>query len=109
MKKAKEYLTAAGFDQTHWGKIIVAAENRGSFTDSNNDKAATWVTCACGRITQDIPRNRRSRPLDAELIRLGNKFSFEVESNEFLSAARILLRIEARAIVASKEYLGDKS
>jgi hypothetical protein len=95
---AKRYLESAKLDKTFWGKKIIAAEKRGGFTLSNSSRAATWVTCACGKITQDIPRNRRSRPLDAELIRLGNLFSTDVDTNDFLSTAYLLARIEKRAI-----------
>ena len=55
MNEAKQYLELKRLDTTYWGKRIIAAENRGRFTDEDGYEAGDFVTCACGRLTVDIP------------------------------------------------------
>jgi hypothetical protein len=114
MNKAKEYLELKGYDQTYWGKKIIAAEKRGRFTESNINHSADWVTCACGRVTADIPRDPDTHfhgyntPLDAILRERGFDFYTAVDDNRFLKAAQTLVSIEARAIVVAKAYLQEQ-
>lgn len=109
MKEAQEYLTAKNLDTTYWGKKIIAAEARGNFTESNINQSAEWVTCACGRLTGDIPRAADTRfqsynmPLDRVLKDLGFEFYNAVEDNEFLYAAELLDKIETRARIVAKQ------
>tara|TARA_R110000796_G_scaffold177389_1_gene294232 strand:- start:348 stop:683 length:336 start_codon:yes stop_codon:yes gene_type:complete len=110
MNKAKEYLELKGLDQTYWGSIIVWAEERGSFTTRSKEQAGSWVTCACGRVTSDIPRYElQSRPQDRLLNNLGGRFYGAVEENDFLAAAQTLVRIEARAIIVAKAHLQEQT
>ncbi len=96
----KDYLERHNLDQTYWGKKIIAAEKRGGFTSSNREQSNDWVTCACGRITQDIPRENGC-PHDLILSTLGSGFYNKVNNNEIDKAAEYLVEIEARAITVS--------
>ena len=105
VSEAKQYLELKGLGTTYWGKKIIAAENRGRFTDFNLEQAGDFVTCACGRVTVDIPRGGDYHvPLDSELERLGMQFDLDVTYNNFLEAARTLAAIEARAHIVANEH-----
>ena len=70
--KTLKILKKANLQDTYWGKKIIAAEKRGYFTQSNKNQSEEWVTCACGRLTHDIPRTARFRaPMDIILADLG--------------------------------------
>lgn len=85
--------------QTVWGQRIAAAQRRGWFTDEDNDEAASWVTCACGRITADIERSPGlGVPRDGRLRMLGTEFCVFVGADDFAGARRTLEAIELRAI-----------
>lgn len=106
---AQSYLLGRGLSATYWGKKIIAAEARGKFTESNINQSAGWVTCACGRVTADIPRDPDTRfqsyntPLDRILKGRGFAFYEAVEDNKFLDAAEILNDIETRARIVAKQ------
>ena len=109
MREAQEYLTEKNQHITYWGKKIIAAEARGKFTESNINQSAGWVTCACGKVTADIPRDPDTRfqsyntPLDRILKGRGFAFYEAVEDNKFLDAAEILHEIETRARIVAKQ------
>ena len=105
MNEARQYLELKGLDATYWGKKTIAAEKRGRFTDFNLEQAGDFVTCACGRVTADIPRRRDyDVPCDEELERLGMQFESDVLTDNFLEAAKTLTAIEARALIVAKEH-----
>tara|TARA_R110000796_G_scaffold115597_1_gene227728 strand:+ start:443 stop:880 length:438 start_codon:yes stop_codon:yes gene_type:complete len=114
--QAEDVLNMAGLASTYWGKKIIAAEKRGKFTASNRQHAADWVTCACGRVTGDIPRepcldedsHSYNLPLDSLLKHHGFNFYDNVEEGRFLAAAETLVSIEARAITVAKAYLQEQ-
>ncbi len=112
--QAEDVLNMAGLDTTYWGKKIIAAEKRGRFTKSNSNEASDWVTCACGKVTSDIPRNLDENspvyktPIDYRLQERGFDFYNTVEDNEFLAAAQTLVAIENRAITVAKAYLKEQ-
>ncbi len=116
MNEAKEYLELKGLDNSYWGKKIIAAEERGKFTASNRHHAADWVTCACGKITSDIPRtldldedsHSYNVPLDSVLKDHGFSFYDNVEADRFLAAAETLVSIETRAIIVAKAHLKEQ-
>ena len=109
MNKAREYLELKGYDQTYWGNIIIEAEERNCFTEENEIDSGGWVTCACGRVTSDIPRyENKGRPQDKILNRLGDYFPITVEADEFLEAAKTLVRIEKRALRVAKAHLQEQ-
>jgi hypothetical protein len=72
------------------------------------EKSAQWVTCACGQLCKEIPRNECNRPLDADLQLLGvsfmdklkiakNVFYRQHSFKEYLDEAKdILIKIEQR-------------
>ena len=95
-------LRRARLDRSHWGQKILNAEQRGRFTDEEEMRAIDWVTCACGRVTHDIPRDTNGAPLNGELARLGVAFSDAVAERDFSEAASLLIQIEALAVKVSK-------
>ena len=105
MNEARQYLELKGLDTTYWGRKIIAAEKRGDFTGFNVQQAGDFVTCACGRVTTDIPRCRDyGGPLDSKIVRLGMQFDLDVTYNNFLEAAQTLTDIEARALIVANEH-----
>lgn len=98
MKTAKEILEKAKLHKTVWGKRIIAAEERGYFTDEDKRLARSWVTCACGKVTHDIPRNWGNRPIDDQLVQYGCVFEKNIIRHQAKDAANTLIKIEKRAI-----------
>ena len=93
-------------NNTDWGKRIIEAERCGRFKEIDKELANDWVTCACGKITADIPRNKEmNSPLDDQLDLLGVYFYQHVTNNDFLKAAETLINIEDRA----QEVVNEKS
>ncbi len=69
------------------------------------DGAGSWVTCACGKVAEDIPRDPKLHdPLDLYLRKMGNTFHDFVVWDDFLGAAHNLNRIEKRALEVVMEY-----
>jgi len=91
-------LTEANLHQSYWGQKIIAAAKRGHFTKANDKQAAGWVTCACGKLDDAIPRAFCGEPLDYQLVFLGNSFSEMISWGNIQDAALCLIRIEERAI-----------
>ena len=60
-------------------------------------KAATWVTCACGKQDPRIPRDWVGAPIDEELRNLGEAFPIAVGARDVPLARNILIQIEKRA------------
>jgi hypothetical protein len=100
MRSVKYYLEKDGLDTTYWGKKIIAAEEYGAFAVGDIMQAEGWVTCACGKITQDIPRTAHI-PNDDTLAEMGVDFSQCVKKNWFMNAAVLLVKIENRAKIVS--------
>jgi hypothetical protein len=101
---AKVYLKKMNLNTTYWGNKIIVAEKRGHFTVKDADEAASWVTCACGKVTEDIPRDPQLHdPLDIYLREMGNTFHDFVVWDDFLEAAHNLNRIEKRAMEVAME------
>lgn len=96
-KTAKELLTEAGLQDSHWGRRIIAAEERGKFNSEDRNDSLKWTDCACGHQDPRIPRDCMGVPLDDGLSSLGASFHVRVESNRFDYAAYILIAIEKRA------------
>ena len=105
---AKSYLSCRGLDDTVWGEIIINAEARGRFHDSEIRRAADWQTCACGEQHEDIPRwtpdmtkqrggKVAGAPVDEDLAMLGEAFYQAVHYHHFVNAASALVAIEVRA------------
>lgn len=110
---AQEILTEANLQDSYWGQAIIDVEKFGStFSISKLREAGNWCTCACGRITCDIPRRfspafegeGETWPLDKDLYDLGMEFYDAVCRNAFEEAAITLVHIEKRAIIVAKEY-----
>ena len=111
MSDTKQILTKAGLQDSHWGKIILEAENRGNFTEDDADKAQEWVTCACGKVNSDIERHIDGIPVDITLGDLGEDFAKIVGMNmveyRYKRAANTLVEIEQRALVVSSTKSHD--
>ena len=91
-------LDDAGIKDSFWGKRIMASfENGNIFTADDIEKSNVWVTCACGRLTDDIYTDDDGKPYDKKLENLGYKFYSEILIHNQLSATKTLVRIEERA------------
>ncbi len=82
---------------SHWGKRIIKAGQRGHFLFEDRVDANYWTTCACGKQDPRIPRECNGRPKNQRLVELGGRFARMVEEDKILSAARLLVKIEAEA------------
>jgi len=114
--KAKQLLVDNNLHNTHWGKRIIDAENRGEFTNKDKTDAGSWVTCACGQHSNDIvfvkdEHDVLGYPEDSHLYMYGIDFSDVVimshasDTNPYIEAAETLIEIEKRVI----ELLTDES
>jgi hypothetical protein len=108
MNKANKLLVEAGLDNSHWGKRIIIAEERGGFTEDEADMAGSWVTCACGKLDDGIPRDTDGSPEDFALFELGGLFYSHVSRDAYLSAAKCLIDIEHRAIEVLNEQQNNE-
>ena len=96
-KEALTILIRAGISDTHWGRRIWEAEERGHFTDEDIEDSASWVTCACGKLSPLVPVEPSGMPLDGKLSFLGTQFNEDVSEGGFEDAAWRLVDIEKRA------------
>ncbi len=92
----RQRLACVKLDTSYWGTKIIRAEERGGFTKVNVRDAKDWVTCACGKQNELLPRYPGGAPEDKLLRENGNKFYNAVLKNEYLKAAMILISIEYR-------------
>ena len=97
MGKAEEVLAKAKLKSSYWGRKIIQAERGGGFSTRSGYLASSWVTCACGKLDDGIPRFVDDAPGDPKLRRLGHLFYIRVCRNDCLSAAEALVKIEQRA------------
>ena len=98
---AEQILKDHGLHDSHWGKRIIAAEQNGGFNEQDIHDAANWVTCACGKVTHDIPRGKSfssNAPKDGKLLDLGGSFHYRISTQSFAASAIALINIEKRAI-----------
>ena len=103
--QVKELLTENGLHDSVWGHRILKACRIGEFAYKDIRAADRWTTCACGRASPNIPRDRKSgRPEDYPLRHLGHKFSAYVMAHEITLATKTLIQIEERAIEVAKEF-----
>ena len=96
MGKAEEVLAKAKLKSSYWGRKIIQAERGGGFSDDSVELASNWITCACGRLDDGIPRLGEV-PIDPTLKNLGSLFYTRVSRNNSLGAAKVLVKIEERA------------
>jgi len=101
---ANQILTEANLHKSHWGEIIIGAEELGRFLLRNYREAGEWQTCACGMQDKKIPRHdyngytyKKGEPIDRRLSEFGQTFFHAVANNNFPLAAKRLIRIENRA------------
>ena len=99
---ATKILRKARLGSTHWGKLIIAAEKRGSFDETDRRLSKNWVTCACGKL-KFAKRNWDGVPVDYFLKKFGMEFTKEIIRNSFLGAAKKLISIEKRAVKLVKK------
>ena len=81
----------------YWIKAINEAKKTGKFTEDQRSKAASWVTCACGKQDKFIPRNSFGAPIDKRLDMLGLDFYRNVRDACPYTAEETLAFIERRA------------
>lgn len=80
-----------------WHDRIAKARERGEFSEDDKNDAATWVDCACGEQSEDIPRSRTGEPKDVALSYLGSVFSLAVDHDDFEEAASVFADIDNRS------------
>lgn len=108
MKTAKSLLTEAGLENTFWGQRIIEAESSEGFTNGDKAAAKSWITCACGKLDDHIPRDPEGVPRDRWLAHMGVTFNTFVRDNRYLGAAKKLIDIEKRAIEVLEEVQGSQ-
>lgn len=96
-----------------WQERIAAARLRGGFTKDDKERAASWRHCACGELSEGIPRLvvydvedetvHPGQPLDSELTALGIRFDAAIDNDQYDTAEQILALIQRREL----EILAD--
>lgn len=82
---------------TTWTKAIKEARKCGRFSSTEKLAAGSWVTCACGKQDEEIPRHYDGEPMDGKLSLLGMEFFGAVQDDNFNAASKLLTRINRRA------------
>lgn len=108
-----EILKEANLQDSYWGKLLLNAELLG-VTEDLTKQAGNWPTCACGRLTYDIPRKEGKNgaigcPLDETLYRLGMHFYDSLCYGSVGQTAKTLVEIEKRAQIVAAEYHQENS
>jgi hypothetical protein len=65
--------------------------------DTLGSASSMWVTCACGNQCVIIPRDESGRPLDTDLVYLGNAFHEFITNQNAEMALLTLTDIEERS------------
>lgn len=90
-----------------WNKFL----NKGKWSQTElcdaAEKAANWVTCACGNQCAVIPRDRCGEPFDFKLKALGVDFSEHIDHardsesplEHIAKARKVLDKIEKRSTI----------
>lgn len=99
MSFVRNLLTENKLEKTHWGKIIIEADEQhmDMFEPEDVAKAGDWVTCACGEATANIAKDKLGYPTDPFLLILGGDFYAAVMDSNPEEAAFIMIKIEKRA------------
>ena len=105
--KAKKILETAKLQDTFWGKIIIASEKRGHFTVHKKELAGDRITCACGKLDNNIPRFSDGDPIDPYLREYGKLFEASVLDCDFAKAAQLLCKIEKRSAKILSENIDE--
>ena len=89
----------APLTESFWGKILLkkARLQKERFPLATIEKAGSWTTCACGKLTPNLQRGRAGRPTDSALRQLGMDFYREIKHGRAIQAAEVLVRIEMRS------------
>ena len=98
----------------YWTRVCQNAIKRQAagkepFTLSNREKAATWITCACGRQDSRIPLRESGAPEDDLLTTWGCQFTSAVRRQLPMMALHRLHWIELRAaeLIEEEGYNGN--
>ena len=96
MKTYSEVMGREPFDW--WDALEKAASANEQYWEELEDRAHSWVTCPCGNLSNDIPRDDQyGFPLDDELHLLGMDFCPSIIARLWDRAKVIRTRIEQRA------------
>jgi len=71
--------------------------------------AQDWVTCACGRQCDVIPRDKDGSPLDSKLRSLGCYFYCDIRGRDWRTAQKTLSEIESRSAILIAEEQAKES
>ena len=70
-------------------------------------KAGDWITCACGKLDNNIPRFSDGDPIDPYLREYGKLFEASVLDCDFAKAAQLLCKIEKRSAKILSENIDE--
>lgn len=97
MRTYAETRDADLFDWNEWLHEKEFHERSEYEMDTAELLADSWVTCACGRQCEIIPRGDTGEPADRELWELGIYFSQSIHERERDEAIATLQKIEERS------------
>jgi hypothetical protein len=95
-----------------WRERIVAARERGGFSDAEREMAAVYRTCAVGEMSAATGLSWADLDAWVDWKVVGfwspasGRFTNAVRTNQFESAEEVLDAIEDRALVLKREALG---
>lgn len=93
------YTKKSGKKDFDWNKFL----NKRTITDlewiKSKEKAASWVSCACGEQCSVIPRTGEGAPLDKKLLELGGAGGFygAIADRDIKRSKAFLAKIEKRS------------
>ena len=82
-----------------WYAFLDANEKvKNDFHEQATVKSGNWVTCACGQLCKDLPResDKDNEPKDMDLTTLGVYFHGNILNKDWLNAKITLNDIEKR-------------
>lgn len=94
---AKELITEAGLQNTHWGETIIAREELGCFDQRSRVESRGFTINRFKGHRHSIRVNPDGEPVDVLLALHNNRFARRVGSDRFVDAAKSLIVFEKRA------------
>ena len=99
------YAEARGVEPFDWWHALNNPEQYDPHELDN--RADSWVTCACGNQCDLLPRSKFGEPDDPELHSLGIAFADQIHNQEWDAAKLVLADIEARSAELIAEIKGE--
>lgn len=102
MKTYNQKVNGKSFD---WNQFLDSAIKEGISKDQHSaasNRAASWVTCACGNQCDILNRDEDGEPTDQKLASLGIVFMEDIQEKEYVMAKATLRKIESRSATLIK-------